>query len=49
MADKELFKLWVEKDQLTRLKAIAKREKVSVAWLMRKAFDELLSKSGKKK
>ena len=41
-ADKTLFKLWVEKQQLESFKVIAKREKVSVAWLMRKAFDDFL-------
>jgi hypothetical protein len=40
--DKTLFKMWVEKRQLEHFKAIAKREKVSVAWLMRKAFDNFL-------
>ena len=40
--DKTLFKMWVEKKQLEHFKAIAKREKVSVAWLMRKAFDNFL-------
>ena len=41
--DKQLFKMWVEKRQLERFKAIAKREKVSVSWLMRKAFDDFLA------
>ena len=40
--DKTLFKMWVEKQQLEHFKAIAEREKVSVAWLMRKAFDDFL-------
>jgi hypothetical protein len=44
MSEKELFKLWVEKAQLTQFKRLAKREKLSVAWLMRKAFDEFLAK-----
>jgi hypothetical protein len=42
--DKTLFKMWIEKRQLELFKAIAKREKVSVAWLMRKAFDEFLKR-----
>jgi hypothetical protein len=51
MSEKELFKLWVEKAQLTHFKKLAKREKLSVAWLMRRAFDEFLAKrdAGKKK
>jgi hypothetical protein len=39
MSEKELFKLWIESDQLDRLKAVAKREKVSVAWAIRRAID----------
>ena len=47
MTDKTLFKLWIEKDQLRLLKARAKREKVSVAWLVRKAVDrELIAEQG---
>jgi hypothetical protein len=34
----------VEKAQLMHFKKLAKREKLSVAWLMRKAFDEFLAK-----
>jgi hypothetical protein len=51
MSEKELFKLWVEKAQLKKFKSLAQREKLSVAWLMRKAFDEFLAKhkAGKKK
>jgi hypothetical protein len=51
MSEKELFKMWVEKEQLTQFKKLALREKLSVAWLMRKAFDEFLAKrkAGKKK
>jgi hypothetical protein len=51
MSEKELFKLWVEKGQLTKFKRLAHREKLSMAWLMRKAFDEFLAKpkAGKKK
>jgi len=41
--DKQLFKMWVEKRQLEQFRVIAKREKVSVAWLMRKAFDNFLT------
>jgi len=50
MGEKELFKLWVEKPQLAQFKKLAEREKLSVAWLMRKAFDEFLAKhkAGKK-
>jgi Ribbon-helix-helix protein, copG family len=44
MSDKTLFKLWAEKKQLARFKALAKRKKLSVAWLMRQAFDEFLKK-----
>ena len=44
MGEKELFKLWVEKPQLAQFKKLAEREKLSVAWLMRKAFDEFLAK-----
>jgi hypothetical protein len=51
MSEKELFKLWVEKAQLTKFKRLVQREKLSVAWLMRKAFDEFLAKrkAGKEK
>ena len=34
----------VEKAQLMHFKKLAKREKLSVAWLMRKTFDEFLAK-----
>jgi len=44
MSDKAVFKLWAEKKQLARFKALAKRKKVSVAWLMRQAFDDFLKK-----
>jgi hypothetical protein len=44
MSEKQLFKLWVEKGQLTKFKRLSQREKLSVAWLMRKAFDEFLAK-----
>jgi len=44
MSDKALFKLWTEKKQLARFKALAKHKKLSVAWLMRQAFDEFLKK-----
>ena len=44
MSDKTLFKLWTEKKQLARFKALSKRKKLSVAWLMRQAFDEYLKK-----
>ncbi len=44
MPPKKLFKLWAEKRQLDRFKALAKRRKLSVAWLMRQAFDEFLKK-----
>jgi len=44
MSEKELFKLWVEKAQLIQFKKLAQQEKLSVAWLMRKAFDEFLAK-----
>ena len=44
MPTKELFKLWVEKKQLDRFKALCKRKKLSVAWLMRDAFDHYLKK-----
>ena len=49
MSAKELFKLWVEEAQLKRLKALAAREKVSVAWLIRRSIDEFLAKQGKKR
>lgn len=41
---KELFKFWVESDQLKQFKKIADKDKVSVAFVMRKAFDEYLAK-----
>jgi len=44
MPPKKLFKLYAEKKQLERFKALAKRKKLSVAWLMRQAFDEFLKK-----
>lgn len=44
MSEKQLFKLWAEKKQLSRFKALSKRKKLSVAWLMRQAFDEFLKK-----
>jgi Ribbon-helix-helix protein, copG family len=44
MSEKKLFKLWAEKKQLDRFKALSKRKKLSVAWLMRQAFDEFLKK-----
>ena len=44
MPEKKLFKLWAERKQLARFKALAKRKKLSVAWLMRQAFDEFLKK-----
>jgi hypothetical protein len=40
----KLFKLYAEKKQLDRFKALSKRRKLSVAWLMRQAFDEYLKK-----
>ena len=44
MPTKQLFKLWVEKKQLDRFKALSKRKKLSEAWLMRDAFDQYLKK-----
>jgi hypothetical protein len=44
MPPKKLFKLYAEKKQLERFKSLAKRKKLSVAWLMRQAFDEFLKK-----
>ena len=44
MSEKQLFKLWAEKKQVARFKALSKRKKLSVAWLMRQAFDEFLKK-----
>jgi len=42
--DKRLFKLWVENIQMKKFEELAKQQKVSVAWLMRRAFDEFLAK-----
>jgi hypothetical protein len=44
MPPKKLFKLYAEKKQLDRFKALAKRKKLPVAWLMLPAFDEFLKK-----
>jgi len=44
MPPMKLFKLYTEKKQLDRFKALSKRRKLSVAWLMRQAFDEFLKK-----
>jgi len=49
MNEKELFKLWVEKQQLAQFKALSKKTKLSVAWLMRQAFDEYLAKERRKR
>jgi len=39
MPKKIEWKGWIEISQLERLKAVAEREKVSVAWAVRKAID----------
>jgi hypothetical protein len=39
MSSKRLFKLWIEGDQLTRLEAVAEKEKTSIAWAIRRAVD----------
>jgi predicted transcriptional regulator len=45
--EKELFKLYVEKGQLEKLRQLSEKRKLSVAWLMRQAFDEYLAREGK--
>jgi len=40
--EKELFKLWVEKIQLEKFKQLSEARKLSIAWLMRDAFDQYL-------
>jgi hypothetical protein len=42
--EKELFKFWVEKEQLEKFRQLGEQRKLSVSWLMRQAFDEYLAR-----
>jgi hypothetical protein len=46
--EKELFKFWVEKEQLEKFRQLSESRKLSVSWLMRHAFDEYLQREVKK-
>jgi predicted transcriptional regulator len=45
--EKELFKFWVEKEQLEKFRQLSERRKLSVSWLMRQAFDEYLARESR--
>ena len=39
VSNKVLWNGWLERDQLDRVKAVAKEQKTSIAWAFRRAID----------